>query len=236
MNILLIILLVVVFLSGLYFYTKSGYRDGLTNMSEPRCPNILVQKGINYYLYNSKIAKVPGVNPIEFANLEDYVEFIDWQRSQGIRCPVLYLQYSYDAQGNPVYKVRPSVNDLQGGLPPAGTLANNPTNINPTPNINPGVNMTPTSNQFEDYLHPTPSLLVDASHDDRPYNINSMPSRDETSYYVGKTTPLDVMDQTQENLLYSADPMNANWAGADYTQRLVDSGYYKGNNVKIYIP
>jgi hypothetical protein len=30
--------------------------------------------------------------------------------------------------------------------------------------------------------------------------------------------------------------MNANWAGADYTQRLVDSGYYKGNNVKIYIP
>lgn len=200
MNILLIILLVVVFLSGLYFYTKSGSRDGLTNMDEPRCPNILVQKGINYYLYNSKIAKVPGVNPIEFANLEDYVEFIDWQHSQGIRCPVLYVQYSYDAQGNPVYKVRPSINDLQGGLPPAGTLANNP-----------NANANPTLNQTENYLHPTPSLLVDASHDDKPYNINSVPSRDESTYYVGKTTPLDTMNQTQENLLHSADPMLDNW-------------------------
>jgi len=225
MNILLIILLVVVFLSGLYFYTKYGSRDGLTNMAEPRCPNILVQKGINYYLYNSKIAKVPGVNPIEFANLEDYVEFIDWQHSQGIRCPVLYLQYSYDAQGNPVYKVRPSINDLQGGLPPAGTLANNPV-----------ANANPTLNQAENYLHPTPSLLVDASHDDKPYNINSVPSRDESTYYVGKTTPLDTMNQTQENLLHSADPMLDNWGGADYTQNLVDSGYYKGNEVNIYIP
>jgi len=225
MNILLIILLVVVFLSGLYFYTKSGLRDGLTNMDEPRCPNILVQKGINYYLYNSKIAKVPGVNPIEFANLEDYVEFIDWQHSQGIRCPVLYLQYSYDAQGNPVYKVRPSINDLQGGLPPAGTLANNPV-----------ANANSTLNQTENYLHPTPSLLVDASHDDKPYNINSVPSRDESTYYVGKTTPLDTMNQTQENLLHSADPMLDNWGGADYTQNLVDSGYYKGNEVNIYVP
>jgi hypothetical protein len=113
---------------------------------------------------------------------------------------------------------------LQGGLPPAGTLANNPVNVNPT------------LNQTEDYLHPTPSLLVDASHDDKPYNINSVPSRDESTYYVGKTTPLDLMDQTQENLLYSANPMYDNWGGADYTQNLVDSGYYKGNEVNIYIP
>jgi len=225
MNILVVILLIVLFLSGLYFYTIQ--RDGMTNMSEPRCPNILIQKGINYYLYNSKIAKVPGVNPIEFANLEDYVEFIDWQRSQGIRCPVLYLQYSYDAQGNPVYKVRPSVTDLQGGLPPAGSLANMPASVDPTTN--------PAQPQAESYLHPNPTLLVDATRDDKPYNINSMPAYDASSYYVGTTTPLDVMNQTQENLLYSADPMNANWAGSDYTQQLVDSGYYKGNEVSIYV-
>lgn len=221
MNILVVILLIVLFLSGLYFYTIQ--RDGMTNMSEPRCPNILIQKGINYYLYNSKIAKVPGVNPIEFANLEDYVEFIDWQRSQGIRCPVLYLQYSYDAQGNPVYKVRPSVTDLQGGLPPAGSLAATTTNLEAQP-------------QAESYLHPNPTLLVDATRDDKPYNINSMPAYDESSYYVGTTTPLDAMNQAQENLLHSANPMNDNWGGADYTQQLVDSGYYKGNEVNIYVP
>jgi hypothetical protein len=82
-----------------------------------KCPDLLVQKGKRFFLYNSKLAKVPGVNPVEFQNLEDYTEFIDWQRSQGIRCPVLFLQFSYNAQGDPTYKIRPSPTNLQGGLP-----------------------------------------------------------------------------------------------------------------------
>ena len=64
------------------------------------------------------MAEIPGVNPIRFKNLEEYTEFTDWQRSQGIRCPVLYLQYSYDAQGKNVLTVRPDPEDTQGGLPP----------------------------------------------------------------------------------------------------------------------
>jgi hypothetical protein len=86
-----------------------------------RCPNILIQKGTELYLHNSRLANVPGVNPLKFNNLEDYVEFTEWQRGQGIRCPILYLQHSFDAQGNPVYKIRPNPLDLQGGLPPVGT-------------------------------------------------------------------------------------------------------------------
>jgi len=30
--------------------------------------------------------------------------------------------------------------------------------------------------------------------------------------------------------------MDDNWGGAEYTQELVDEGYYKDNNVAIYIP
>ena len=41
--------------------------------------------------------------------------------------------------------------------------------------------------------------------------------------------------QQQENLLYSPNAMNDNWGGADYTQHLVDSGVYKGNEVNIRI-
>jgi len=152
------------------------------------------------------VAKVPGVNPVEFDNLEEYTEFLDWQRSQGIRCPVLYLQQSYDAQGNEVYKSRPGVSEQQGGLPPSG----------------------PT--------YPNPTLLVDATQNDPPYNINSMPSYDNTSYYVGTTTPLDKMNQQKENLLYSDDPMDPNWGGIEYTQNLVDQGYYKDNEVSINVP
>lgn len=119
----LLILILVVFLAGIYFitvYSDPKTLEALTNMmNSPRCPNMLIQKGARFYLYNSNLAQVPGVNPIEFENLEDYVEFIDWQRSQGIRCPVLYLQQTYDAQGQSVYKARPSVMEPQGGLPPA---------------------------------------------------------------------------------------------------------------------
>jgi len=92
--------------------------DGSYAPNKNRCPNILIQKGSELYLHNSRLANVPGVNPLKFNNLEEYVEFTEWQRGQGIRCPVLYMQHSFDAQGKPVYKIRPSPLDLQGGLPP----------------------------------------------------------------------------------------------------------------------
>jgi len=96
-----------------------------------RCPNILIQKGSELYLHNSRLANVPGVNPLKFNNLEEYVEFTEWQRGQGIRCPVLYLQHSFDAQGKPVYKIRPSPLDLQGGLPPVADPGAVAANANP---------------------------------------------------------------------------------------------------------
>jgi hypothetical protein len=196
------------FLAGIYFCIANKTRDGFTNANASangRCPDILVQKGKSLFLYNSKVAQVPGVNPVEFENLEDYVEFLDWQRSQGIRCPVLYLQHSYDTQGESVYKVRPSPTDLQGGLPP----------------------MIPTA--------PNPTLLIDATRNDMPYNENSVPAYDQTSFYQGTTTPLDKMNQDEQGLLYSPNPMDDNWGGKDYTQSLVDSGYYAGNEVNIRI-
>ena len=112
-----------IFLGGLYFYIcyakNPNMLEGLTTIDgELRCPNLLIQKGPKFYLYNSNIASVPGVNPIEFNNLEEYTEFLEWQRGAGIRCPVLYVQNTYDAQGERVYKVRPSVTELEGGLPP----------------------------------------------------------------------------------------------------------------------
>lgn len=199
-------LFIVLFLVGLYFYIKSNELEGFTGLSNRQCPNMLIQKGSKIYLYNSKLAKVPGVNPVEFDNLEDYVEFLDWQRSQGIRCPVLFLQMTHDAQGNTVYKVRPSISEPQAGIPP-----NFP-------------------------VYPNPTLLVDATRNDPPYNKNSYPAFDQSSFYQGTTTPLDVMNIEQENMLYSPDPMDPNWGGPDYTQKLVDTGYYAGNEVAIRIP
>ena len=208
MNILTF-LFIILFLIGLYFYAKTSdpkYSEGLTNTNvQAKCPNMLIQKGSSFYLYNSKLANVPGVNPIEFNNLEDYVEFLDWQQSQGINCPVLYLQQSFDTQGSETYKVRPSVTELQGGLPQ-----------------NPPV-------------YPNPTLLIDATRNDPPYNKNSFPAYDQTSQYVGATTPLDGMNIIQEKQPVSPDAMDPNWGGAAYTQSLINSGYYSGDNVAIYV-
>ena len=231
---LLTFLCILVFLIGLFFYARGAdpkYSEGLTNNTStgPRCPDLLIQKGSRFYLYNSKLAQVPGVNPVEFDNLEDYTEFLDWQRSQNIRCPVLYLQETYDAQGNKVYKARPSVSEPQAGLPPSTSA---PTGIaSQVPPM-----METSLEPVGDEAYPNPTQLVDATRNDPPYNTHSYPAYDETDYYVGTTTPLDQMNTQQQTAKVSPDPMDPNWGGSEYTQELVDQGYYKDNEVNIYVP
>jgi hypothetical protein len=146
---MVLLIIIIIFVLGLYFYSKNNdllSKEGFTNnKNKLRCPNLLIQHGSSFYLYNTELQEVPGVNPIEFHNLEEYTEFLNWQRSVGIRCPVLYLQHSYDAQNNRVYKIRPSVTELQGGLPPVqhqeksllvdATRNNYPYNKNSLPGI-----------------------------------------------------------------------------------------------------
>ena len=144
---LYLIFVITSILLGIYFiinfdkinntnHILEGFIDS-TDKKGFKCPNVLIQKGAQYYLYNSKLAQVPGVNPIQFEHLEDYVEFMNWQRSQGIRCPILYLQHSYNAQGEPTYKLRPDPLDLQGGLPPAPPVTSYTSTSNSISTYNP---------------------------------------------------------------------------------------------------
>jgi hypothetical protein len=214
------IFVIIFIILGIYFimnYEKdemySSMMEGFINNTEKNgysCPNILIQKGIRFFLYNSNLAEVPGVNPIEFNNLEDYVEFLEWQRAAGIVCPVLYLQNSYDAQGNRVYKVRPSVTEPQGGLPPSVPV------------------QLPTKYQYIDQ---------------NQVYLGNLNMRQDT-YYTQPIYPesLDigtgvkpVPDQNNQ-LLYSDNAMDPNWGGVEYTQALVDNGYYgyyPGNEVSV---
>jgi hypothetical protein len=216
-----LIVILVIFLLGLYVTSKYTHKDIVEgfNNSTNNCPNILIQKGSEIYLYNSKLAKIPGVNPIKFNNLEDYVEFLDWQRSQNINCPVLFLQHSYDAQGNPVYKFRPSPTDLQGGLPSVLTYGTDSDAL-------------PLTLQ-----EPPLTKLIDAGRDDSPYNENSYPAYDPINLYQGEYTPLDKMFNEQETTgPLSTNPMDTNWGGHAYTEGAIKAGYYKGDEVYIRVP
>ena len=211
-NTLLFTLLV--FVLGLYFAINySAAQEGFVSSQPQRCPNILIQKGTDIFLYNSQVAKVPGVNPIKFNNLEDYVEFMKWQRSQGIVCPVLYLQQTNDAQGQNIYKIRPSPVDLQGGLPP----------------------MVDTTTPGRNRLPPV-TKLMDSNRNDPPYNTNSYPGFDASGFNMGDVTPLDMLNFIQQDSGMSPNPMDPNWGGPQFTQHLIDSGYYEDDQVSIYIP
>ena len=170
------------------------------SMNNDRCPNILIQHGSEIFLYNSKVEKVPGVNPIRFKSLDDYSEFMDWLQGRGIRCPVLFLQFSYDAQGQAVYKMRPSPTDLQGGL---------------SPNV-------PYS--------PAPAALVqmmDASRDNPPFNNQMYDGFDPLNFNMGDYTSQDAAFREKElTSKYSDNPMDANWGGIRYTESVVASGAY----------
>ena len=98
------LLIVILFLAGLCFTvnfnkTKEGFMG-----KKSQCYDVLIKKSKLFYLYRRNQAQIPGVNPIRFNNLEEYVEFLEWQRSQGIRCPVLFYKQTYDAQNNAILK------------------------------------------------------------------------------------------------------------------------------------
>lgn len=106
---------------GLYVYSVGSPRHSKEGFAVPEsCPNLLVEKDGKLHLYNTAKAGVPGVNPIVFNDLDEYTEFIQWLRSQRIKCPVLKLTRAFDAQNNevfhgpPVYKA-PGVPILPSG-------------------------------------------------------------------------------------------------------------------------
>lgn len=213
-----IALIIFVFLLGLYIicrYPSSSLIEAFQD-KDYDCPNILVKKGNKIFLKMSNKAEIPGVNPIEFNNLEDYVEFLNWQRSQNIRCPVLYLEHSTNAQGEDVYKMRPDMFNPQGGL-----NAYTPDQF--------------THGPGSDQSYSQRSLLIDASRNDPPYNQNLYPGFDPENQYVGLEVPLDKMFHSQEHNVKSDNPMDKNWGGPAYSEASVKSGAYKDDDVSIYV-
>ena len=197
-------------LLGLYYYVNSyKYYETMENVgSKQRCPNMLIEKDGAYYLYNSNLAVVPGVNPIQFKNLEDYSEFIEWQNSQNISCPVLYLQYSTDTQNNELIQVKPSIFENQGGLP--------------------SIQRDPLTKDSEKYIEE--NKILDATLDNtKEFNKNSYQGIDLQNQDIGLDNPIDKMFYSTDTK--SVNPMDPNWGGKQYTEKAVDNCEFKDRYV-----
>ena len=213
----------ILFILGFYVYlTKTKCvvegMDSENKTDESRCPNLLIKEDNAYFLKNTKLADIPGVNPIRFNNLDEYTQFIKWQRSQGIDCPVLFLQKANNAQGVDVLKAESNPFLPNGGLP----------------NV-PGVPKRPGSqSNFYNNLAKGRSLLLDANQQyGGPYNKNLYPSYDQQNQYIGLDVPLDKMFNESAPSVNgcSANAMNENWCGVEYSRAFVDAGNFAGNVV-----
>lgn len=258
MLIITLIYLLIIFLGGFYFYGKysnTSILEGIQTKEKHRCPNLLVQFDSKYYLYNSKIDKVPGVNPVVFNNLEEYFDFLNWQKSVGIKCPVLYVQNTYDAQGNPVLKIRPNVCEPQGGLPPTTT----PQVVQITPNTSIIQDNSVSNKEKEEKekkeheekekkekeekenkplfsaIHPMYAQEPDKN--DPRLRSNVMTEKDKTVIqsipkvnYPQSLAPITPGKFTE----LSDDPMDVNWGGQSYTNASIEAGKYADNEVLFY--
>lgn len=177
-----------------------------SSIPKENCPNVLMKKDNQIYLYNSNLARVPGINPVIFNTLEDYAEFVEWQKSQNINCPVLFLDTTFDAQNNEVYKV-----------------TSNPFS---QPEV---VLQTDLARPGDGFI--TPLMNANRSPNLAPYNQGSMipADFDPNNQYIGLMTPLDKMFVSKNNT--SPNPMDPNWGGHSFTQSKIENGLYSGDFV-----
>ena len=71
------------------YFNDSDFKEGFNT---DNCPNLLIQKGSEIHLVNSNKAEVPGVNPITFKNLEEYVEYMKWMKANNINCLFIHIE------------------------------------------------------------------------------------------------------------------------------------------------
>lgn len=99
----------ILLIMGLWILQYSfDFRENFSSMSN-NCPDRIIQQKDGIYLYWSNKAEIPGINPIKFDNLEDYVEYVNWIKSQNIRCPILFYKETYSTQNKKMLTVDPDL-------------------------------------------------------------------------------------------------------------------------------
>jgi hypothetical protein len=210
---LFIVFLVLAFLAGIYvILTPNNIIEEITEQDTNKdnnkdCPNLLVQKGNLLMLYNTN-KPTDDNNPIPFSNLDEYIYYLEIQRKNGNKCPILYLQQENNTQGQDVYRIRPSPFDKQGGLQSINNI-----------------------NEQQEHKQKNVLKVLDASQDHLPYNKNQYNSFDPYGQYVGYYTNVDVIHDSTKKQEISDNPMDPNWGGTEITQQSIDTGKYDDNNI-----
>ncbi len=111
-----LVLVFFLYVWGIYFLMSQPVESFVSG----KCPTTLIKDGEYMYLYDPSMAKVPGVNPIRLKSLDEYKEFVEWQRKSQLQCPILHLERVYTADGTAMYEIRQNfLESEECGLQPA---------------------------------------------------------------------------------------------------------------------
>lgn len=205
-----IILVLAIFLFGLYFYVRSHvFIENMENQQKKfnnKCGNVLLEKDGKILLFNTNKEPKEGENPIEFKGLDEYKDHLEWQKSKGLNCPVLFLQYAKDTQDNDILQIKPSVFDNDGGLQPTRSASENKM-LDATLNSTPG--------EFK-------------------FNKGMFSGFDQYNQNIGLNTVLDNKFRETNDDGKSRNPYDKNWGGKTYTKDAINRGDYKGREVYKY--
>jgi hypothetical protein len=218
-QIIFLFFLLITFALGAYVYSTIDIKkqiaklEGMETAQNPPasqlpatpegCPDLLIQRGDSFYLYDTKQPMVNGSNPLVFNSLDEYIAHYNSKIATN-QCPALFLQQENNAQGDDVYRVRPS---------PTNPLAG-----------------TPANSSLTQPYDGKPVKELDASRDNG-YNQNMYAGFDPDNLFIGRLTDLDLIHESTQHSQVSDNPMDPNWGGVLYTQAQVDSGKYVENEV-----
>lgn len=188
--------------------------------------HILVKKGPKFIIYNTPNENVPTNTPLIFENADQYRVYVDKLKKQGINCPELFIQETIDTQGNTTYTIK---------IDPF-----NPKSVDYKYTYIEGLSTQDTSGQS----HTSPydrKIYMDnlAENIANSLSVNQIKSINklELTKSVLESEPVPTCRATPDDIRplvkdgKTADPMTNNWGGIVFSQKLIDDGLYKGNEV-----
>ena len=205
-----LIFISLIFLLGINFYLK--FNNNIETMdNRDKCYNMLIEKDGKIVLFNSKIPKKKGSNPIEFNNLDEYAEFYEKQKNLNKDCKLLYLQYTTDTQNNDLIQIKPSIFEVNTGLP---------------------ITKKKETTKYFEKNKILDATLNSTPNSDIKFNTGMFSGFDQYNQNIGLDTPLDKIYHELSEV--SRNPADPKWGGKEFTKKALDRGEYEGRYVYKY--
>jgi len=200
-----------IFIIGLiYVSSNEPLKENFEN--NYKCYSLLFLKNNEIFLYNYNF-DLSYNNPKKFDSMNDYLFYIrKINKVNNMRCPILELLDINDISNND------NVNNINNYID-SNYDAYYKTNDN-TDNIN---NTNDTNKYNESNIFDYNNLTD--GYNKEIYNKNMYPSFDKNNQSIGEETSLDKIFVSDSKI--SSNPMDTNWGGHKFTNKLIKENYYK---------